>query len=116
RLRHLVFAEVDEAVVDPIAGERLMRHRLDLRDLALVVREDQVLAAAVDVERRAEIAHGHRGALDVPAGTTRAPGTRPRGLIRLGRLPQGEIPRVALSLVDVDSPPPHPLLHRRAPQ
>ena len=44
-------------------AERALR----LRDLVLVVREDQVGAAAVDVERLAEVAVRHRRALDVPA-------------------------------------------------
>ena len=50
---------------------------LGLRDLVLVVREDQVVAAAVDVERLAEIAVRHRRALDVPARAARAPRARP---------------------------------------
>ena len=71
--------------------------RLGLRDLVLVVREDQVEPAAVDVERRAEVLARHRRALEVPAGTAAAPRRRPRGLARLGRLPQREVARVALA-------------------
>ena len=42
-----------------------------LRDLVFVVREDQVDAAAVDVDGRlAEQAQRHRRALDVPARTS----------------------------------------------
>ncbi len=41
--------------------------------LVLVVREDQVEAAAVDVELLAELAHRHGGALDVPARPAVAP-------------------------------------------
>ena len=50
---------------------------LGLRDLVLVVREDQVGAAAVDVERLAEVAVRHRRALDVPARAARSPRARP---------------------------------------
>src|SRR6266478_2650057 len=103
RLRHLVLAHVHEAVVHPVAGEGLVRHRLRLGDLALVVRKDEVLAAAVDVERLAEIAHGHRRALDVPARPPRAPWTRPRRLVGLGHLPQREVAGVTLALVDGDA-------------
>src|SRR5262249_460831 len=92
-------------VVDPAAGERFPGRRLGLRDLALVVREDQVLAATVDVERRAEIFHRHRRALDVPAGTPFAPRSGPRRLARLGRLPEREVARIALALVDLDTGP-----------
>ena len=45
-----------------------------LGDLVLVVREDQVEAAAVDVERHAQPALAHGRALDVPAGAAVAPG------------------------------------------
>ena len=59
---------VHHAVVHPVAREVAVAERaLGLRDLVLVVREDQVGAAAVDVERLAEVAVRHRRALDVPA-------------------------------------------------
>ena len=76
---------------------------LGLGDLVLVVREDQIGAAAVDVERLAEVAVRHRRALDVPARTPRAPGARPRRLARLRRLPQREVERALLLLVDLDA-------------
>src|SRR4030095_2782032 len=103
RLRHLLLAHVDHAVVHPVPGERLARAGFGLGDLAFVMREDQVLAAPVQVERRAEIFHGHRRALDVPARPSRAPRTLPRGLARLRALPEGEIARIALALVDLDA-------------
>ena len=79
RLRHLLAAEVHHARVQPVARELAVAERaLGLGDLVLVVREDQVGAAAVDVERLAEVAVRHRRALDVPAGPARAPGARPR--------------------------------------
>ena len=73
--------------------------RLALGDLVLVVREDEVDAAGVDVERLAEVAHAHRGALDVPA---RAPGPDrglPRRLVRLGALPEREVADVVLAVL-----------------
>ena len=55
RLAHLLAAEGDPAVVQPVAGEAVAgRPRLGL--LVLVVREAQVQAAAVDVELGAEVA------------------------------------------------------------
>src|SRR5690606_12808645 len=71
-----------------------------LGELVLVVGEDQVEPAAVDVELVAEVAAGHGGALDVPAGPARAPRAGPGGvgrLLRLGGLPQREVARVALA-------------------
>ena len=74
-----------------------------LGDLVLVVREDQVDAAAVDVERLAQIAVRHRRALDVPAGPPGAPRALPRRLARLGALPEREVERAALLLADLDA-------------
>ena len=59
---------LEEAGVDPDARERLAGEALGLRDLALVVREDEVLAARVQVDRLAEVLLRHHRALDVPAG------------------------------------------------
>jgi hypothetical protein len=60
--------------VHPVARERAFAvGALRLRDLVLVVRKDEVLAAGVDVERRAQVRDGHGRALDVPAGTAFSP-------------------------------------------
>jgi hypothetical protein len=62
-------------------------------------REGQVEAAAVDVELVAEVAPGHRRALDVPAGTAAAPRRGPVGvgrLVGLEAFPEGEVTVVAL--------------------
>ena len=81
------------------------RHRrcghqhLALRDLVLVVREDQVVAAAVDVERHAEQRARHRAALDVPARPPTAPRRLPLRLAGFRELPQREVERIALVLV-----------------
>ena len=72
RLRHLLALVAHHRRVHPVAGERLAGDALALRDLALVVREDEVGAAAVQVDGGAELVHGHHRALDVPAGATDA--------------------------------------------
>ena len=55
-LRHLLGAHVDEAVVHPEARERRSAvGAAALRDLVLVVREDEVEPAAVDVDRLAQM-------------------------------------------------------------
>ena len=56
--------------------------------------EDEVLAAAVDVQRQVGLAHGR--AFDVPAGPSLAPGAFPEGLAGFGGLPEGEIQRIFL--------------------
>ena len=79
--------------------------RLGLRDLVGVMDGDVILAAAVDVEVVAEVFLRHRRALDVPAGKSHAPWTRPFHLALLagrGEFPQGEIGGVFL-LSEVDA-------------
>src|SRR3990170_7673623 len=74
--------------------------RLALGDLVLVVGEDVVHAARVEIDARAQVPGRHGGALDVPAGKSVAPGAGPDELpSRLRRLPQREVPRVALQRV-----------------
>ncbi len=103
RLAHLLGVDLQHAAVQPVGRERHAGRRLGLRDLVLVVREDEVAAAAVDVEGQAELHLRHRRALDVPAGAALAPRARPVRLARLGGLPEREVERVALAVVVVDA-------------
>ena len=103
RLRHLLVVHAHEAVVHPDVHELRAAGGAGLRDLVLVVRELEVHAAAVDVEVLAEQLDRHRRALDVPAGTARAPRRLPGRLAGLGGLPQHEVERVALGLVHLDA-------------
>ena len=57
----------------------------------------------MDVNRGAQVAVYHGGALGVPTGTALAPGARPAGLAGLGGLPQGKVERVVLVLVLLDA-------------
>ena len=78
---------------------------LGLRDFVLVVREDQIHAAAVQVDRRfPQQPQRHGGALDVPARPAGSDPEVPRRLAGLGRLPQDEVARVLLGIrVAVDA-------------
>ena len=100
---HLLIVDVDKAVVQPVVDELAAVGGLGLGDLVLVVREGEVAAAAVDVDRFSEIAVGHGGALDVPAGSALSPRGFPVGLAGLGSLPEGEVERVFLDVVDVNA-------------
>src|SRR5512134_1523771 len=60
------------------------------------MREDEVLATAVDIERFAEVAPAHRRALDVPAGPAAPPRAVPAGVALARRLPKDEVGRVFL--------------------
>ena len=65
-----IFCVVDDQVLDvePEARELMAGGALALRDLVLVVREDQVDAAGVNVDRwLPEQTQRHRRALEVPA-------------------------------------------------
>ena len=96
RLRHLLAGEPQHPVVHPEPRE-LVPERARLRDLVLVVREDQVEPAAVDLEHRPEVLLGHRRALDVPARPAAAPRrVPPRVLALLVRLPEREVARILL--------------------
>src|SRR5262245_20473871 len=67
RLRH--FQAIGEQVlgVQPVVDKTLAGKALALGNLALVMWEDIVDTAGMDVELPAEMADGHRAALDMPA-------------------------------------------------
>src|ERR1700719_3405150 len=74
RLRHFGAADGQHAVMPPVSRERAPIMRTDtLRDLVLVMREDPIEAAAVNVESLTQRVLGHRRALDVPAGAATSP-------------------------------------------
>ena len=103
RFAHLLVVDLHEAVVHPVAHPLVPETALALRNLVFMVGEHQILTPAVDVETIAQISARHDGALDVPAGTARPPGTLPFGLAGLRRLPEGEVERVALALARFDA-------------
>ena len=78
----------------------LVAESFRLRDLVLVMREDEVEPAAVDLEHRPEHVLRHDGAFDVPAGPPASPGRLPpRVLAGLVRLPEREVARILLARV-----------------
>ena len=103
RLRHLAAGHEEVLAVDPQRGGDLAGQCRALGDLVLVVGEDVVDAAGVDVEARPEVAECHRRALDVPAGEALAPPSRrPAQQATLaGGLPEREVRGVALVGLDL---------------
>src|SRR5208337_429650 len=92
--------------VQPVAHEGLARGRLALRNLVLVMGEDKIDASGMDVKSLAQEFHGHRGALDVPAGSPGAQRRLPKGLAFLGRLPERKVAGVVLVvLIRIDPCP-----------
>src|SRR6266446_7975707 len=80
RFGHLLAFDLEEAVVHPDLSERMIEMRsLRLRDFVLVMGEDEIDAAAVDVEGFAQQGFAHRRAFDVPAGPSTAPRRIPSG-------------------------------------
>ena len=85
----------------PEARKSLPRQRLRLRNFIFMMRENQVLAARMQIETRSQLRHRHHRALNMPPGTPRPNCRLPRSLARLGRFPQREIAR-AVFFVFVD--------------
>ena len=85
--------------VHPSADKWLPRCRLRLCDLVFVMREDEVDAARVQIERLTEVAHAHCRALEVPSRSPWAEWAVPRWLARLRRLPQDKVAHVILAVL-----------------
>ena len=92
-LRHFLAIHRNECRMHPVLDELLAGRRFGLRLFALVVREDQVRTAPVEINRRTELAQGEGGTLDMPARTACAPHRVPRRLIRCRGVPQNEVER-----------------------
>ncbi|MNK64870.1 hypothetical protein D3C87_841540 [compost metagenome] len=91
-LRHLAAFHLHEAVMHPHIGHDMRAvGAARLRDFVLMMREDEVEPAAVNIENFTEIATGHGRAFDVPARTTATPGAFPARFIIRGQFPQHEI-------------------------
>ena len=110
RLGHLRARHLEVGAVQPGLDERQAGCGLALGELVLVVGEDQVDRPGVDVERRAEVLHAHRRALDVPARPALADRRRVGRLAGLGALPQGEVADVVLGVLVGLDPLPDPEL------
>ena len=83
----------------PVAGELLAVGRLALCDLVLMMREDKVLAACMDVDLLAQIFFGHLRTLDMPSRTAFAPRGLPCRLALFLRLPEHEIKGIFLFIL-----------------
>ena len=97
--------------MQPEAGEGFPRGRLRLGQFVFMVGEDQVLAAAVQVEGLPQVMHAHGGALDVPARPPGAPGAVPGRFPGLGGLPQDKIQGILFIGVHFDPGPGLHILH-----
>ena len=97
-LGHLVAVPADHPGVHVVPGEAaLPGHAFGVRGGELVVREDQIAAAALDVEPETDAAQRNCRALDVPARPSRAERRRPTRLTGPLRAPQQRVERVGLA-------------------
>ena len=63
RFRHFFIIDGNEAIMHPVSGKRFTRSRFRLGDFILVMRENQILAAAMDINGSPQMFHRHDGAL-----------------------------------------------------
>ena len=97
---HLPVVNVQECVVQPVAGKgHCPLQAFALGNLVLMMREDQILSAGMNIDLLTQIFFGHDGALNVPAGTAVAPGRRPGGLALFLRFPENEIQGIFLLIL-----------------
>ena len=76
----------------PVANERRFAgEMLGLRNFACMMRKGEVGTAAVNINLRAEVAHGHGAALYMPARTARTPRAGPCRFAGCLRLPENKV-------------------------
>ena len=77
-----------------------------------MMRKNEILTAAVNINRFAEISSYHSGALNVPAGSSVAPRRLPIRLPGLCVLPKSKIHRLLFQFADIDSSASFKILER----
>lgn len=90
-LAHFYIIHVNIAVVHPVMGIFLAGAAFALGNLVFMVREDQILSAAMDVDGLTQELADHRGAFDMPAGAAFAPRRLPIRLPFFCRFPQRKV-------------------------
>ena len=96
-LAHLLALVGDHSRVAVHPGERMPGERRSVPGAHVVVREDQVAAAALHREVRAEFLERDHGAFDVPAGPSRADRRRPGRFAGPRGAPEQRVERVSFA-------------------
>ena len=76
-LTHLLTVDGNHIVVHPVMNHLVALRSHSLRNLALVVRENQIHTATVNIKVAAQILSAHCSTLAVPSWETITPRTRP---------------------------------------
>ena len=101
-LTHLLTGDRDHVVMHPVMHGLMTEGSTTLRNLCLMVREDQIESTSVDIELLTEVLRTHRRALHMPARESFAPRTRPmHDMFGCSFLPQREIITVLLLFLTV---------------
>ena len=102
-LAHFNIINVNIAIVHPISCKCAAVSTFALSNLIFMMRENQVLTAAVNINCLTKIAPVHSRTLDMPAGSSLAPRRIPVRLPFLGGFPKCEIKRIFFLLTYGDS-------------
>ena len=96
RLGHLPAIDEEVRDVEPVRGEVAATGALALGDFVFVVRENQIDAAGVEVERLAEVFLDHRRTFEMPARAAFAPRRGPEivAILGLAAFPEDEVREV----------------------
>ena len=93
---HFLTLDLQHFIMHPNIGKaRALMGAAALRDLVLMMREHQIIAAAMNIEMRSQQFVAHGRAFNMPPRTAITPWAVPSGRVRIGWFPQHEIHRIA---------------------
>ena len=101
-LTHFLTRDRDHVIMHPVVYGLMTQSGTRLRNLRLMVREDQIQTTSVDIKLLTEVLRTHRGALHMPSRETFTPRTRPmHDMLRTRFLPKGKVVTVLFLLLTV---------------
>ncbi len=98
RLRHLAVVNIQKAIMQPVFCKNFAIACFALGNLIFMVRENQILAAGMDVNLLPQIFSGHHGTFNMPARPALTPRRLPVRLAFFLGLPKHEVKGVLLGL------------------
>src|SRR3989442_14123621 len=101
---HFLIPHLQKTCMYPIACKWFASETLTLGDLVLMVREDQIGTAAMDIDLLTQHFHCHSRTLDMPTRTSMTPGAIPPRFSWFSCFPEGKVTRVTFALVWLETP------------